>query len=118
MSDRDVRVEFVDAIQERYSAIPEAIRANREVLSLFLPMLRADFALLDGYRYRDEPPLDVPLTALLGAQDRVEVEADLLAWGEHGRPFEFRSVPGGHFFHREDPDLVTGTVGGLLRGVC
>jgi surfactin synthase thioesterase subunit len=85
------------------------------MMALLMPMLRADFTLLDGYRYRDEPPLELPVTALLGQDDPVETAADLRAWSEHGRPFEFRQLPGGHFFHREERDLVTDLVGGLLR---
>lgn len=106
---------FVAAVQERYAAIPDAVRANRELMDLLLPMLRADFALLDGYRYRDEPPLDVPLTALLGQEDRVELAADVRAWSEHARSFDFRALPGGHFFHKDERDHVTDVVGGLLR---
>lgn len=106
---------FVAAVQERYGAIPDPIRNDRALLALFLPTLRADFTLLDGYRYRDEPPLDVPITAFLGQQDAVETPADVRAWSEHARSFDLRTVPGGHFFLRESRDLLTDALGGLLR---
>ncbi len=93
---------FVDAVQERYGAIPDPIRDNPEILRLFLPTIRADFTLLDRYRYRDEPPLPVPIVAFRGQDDPVEPESDLRAWSEHtSATFDFVAIPGGHFFLRE-----------------
>jgi surfactin synthase thioesterase subunit len=93
---------FVDAVQDRYAAIPDAIRNNPEILRLFLPTMRADFLLLDRYRYRDEEALPVPIVAFRGEHDPVEPAADLRAWSEHtSGGFEFVTVPGGHFFLRE-----------------
>jgi len=106
---------FTDAVQERYGAIPDAIRNNPEILRLFLPTMRADFTLLDRYRYRDEPPLAVPIVAFRGKDDPVEPEPDLRAWSEHtSASFELRTVPGGHFFLRESRSIVIGHVRGLL----
>jgi medium-chain acyl-[acyl-carrier-protein] hydrolase len=93
---------FVDAVQDRYGAIPEAIRSNPEILRLFLPTMRADFTLLDRYRYQDEEPLPVPIVAFRGQDDPVEPATDLRAWSEHtSAGFELVTLPGGHFFLRE-----------------
>jgi medium-chain acyl-[acyl-carrier-protein] hydrolase len=106
---------FVDAVQERYGAVPEALRRSPDLLALFLPALRADLGLLDRYRHRDEPPLATPITALYGTGDRVEDPADVRAWREHTDRFEVHPVPGGHFFHREAVDEVADRLNPLLR---
>jgi medium-chain acyl-[acyl-carrier-protein] hydrolase len=109
---------FVDAVQARYGGIPEAIRSSPELMSLFLPTMRADFALLDRYRLREEPVLDVPITAWHGQEDTIEDEGDVRAWSEHTRgPFQLRKMPGGHFFLRDSTDEVTDALNAILRTI-
>jgi surfactin synthase thioesterase subunit len=106
---------FVDAVQERYGAIPDAIRGNPEILRLFLPTMRADFLLLDRYRYADEPPLPVPIVAFRGQDDPVEPPSDLRAWSEHtSAGFELVTLPGGHFFLRESRAPLVAAIGARL----
>lgn len=107
---------FVAGVQQRYGGIPDAIRNSPEMMALFLPTLRADFSLLDRYRYVDEPPLAVPMTALHGADDRIEDAADLRAWSEHtSAGFALHTLPGGHFFLRDARDEVTDRINTALR---
>lgn len=107
---------FVDAIQERYQAIPAPILENQELLDLFLPTLRGDFTLLDRYAWAEGAPLSVPITALRGQQDTLVAREDVDAWREHtSGAFEVATIHAGHFFLREAPDDVTGVVGGVLR---
>lgn len=107
---------FVDGVQARYGGIPDAVRANPELMALFLPTLRADFGSLDRYRYKDEPPLAIPITALFGTRDPVEDPADCRAWSEHtDRGFAAHGVDGGHFFLREGQDEVIERINAALR---
>jgi medium-chain acyl-[acyl-carrier-protein] hydrolase len=107
---------FEQAIQERYGGIPEAVRANRELMALFLPTLRADFGLLDRYRYVDAPPLAVPITAFRGTEDRVDEPSDIAAWSEHtSGAFALHALSGGHFFLREARDELTDRINAVLR---
>jgi len=107
---------FIAGVQERYGGIPQAIRDNAELMGLFVPTLRADFALLDGYTHRPEPALPMPITALRGRSDDTVVAADIIAWGSHtDGTFVHRTLPGGHFFHQDDPDLVLDVLTPLLR---
>src|SRR5581483_3596406 len=48
---------------------PPAVRANRELMELLLPTLRADFAAAQTYRFSTEPPLTTPITAFCGQDD-------------------------------------------------
>lgn len=106
---------FVDAVQARYHAIPEAVRRDREVLQLFLPALRADLTLLDTYVHTEEPPLPVPITAVVGRQDDLVAEPDVREWRAHtSANFDMRVIFGKHFFLREDAEDTADLVGGIV----
>lgn len=107
---------FIAEVQRRYNAIPEALLAQPRVLDLFLPSLRADFRLLDTYRYVDEAPLDVPITVFYGQDDPLVKPAGLRAWQEHTtRPLQLRPLPAGHFFLERCAPEVADTIAGALR---
>lgn len=97
--------DFVAALRLRYQGLPAAVLEDAELLSLFLPALRADFTLFDTYAYEAGGPLDCPVSAFGGARDPEVRESDLLAWREQTRgPFELRRFAGGHFFLKEEQD--------------
>lgn len=106
---------FVQAVQDRYRAIPEPVLRDPGIMALFLPALRADLTLLDQYAYVEEAPLDVPITALFGREDTLVEEADVRAWHVHttGR-FEARGLYGGHFFLRDQAEDTSDLVAQLL----
>src|SRR5690606_26410192 len=80
---------------------PEEVLANEELMSLTLPVLRADFLLCGGYGYRQRPPLRCPLHVLAGEDDRA-TEDQLLAWRQESvGEFSLDVFPGGHFFIHE-----------------
>jgi surfactin synthase thioesterase subunit len=64
-----------------------------------MPMLRADFEVVDTYEYLPEEPLDCPIHVFGGEKD-LEVPTDqLLAWAEQTRAaFSSKIYPGDHFY--------------------
>lgn len=98
--------EFVRAIVERYDGIPEMVLREPELLSLFLPALRADLAALEGYAYEGAPPLPIPITALVGRDDPNAPAEDVAPWRDQtSAAFAMHTLPGAHFFintHREE----------------
>lgn len=52
-----------------YAGTPPEMLANQELMALLLPAIRADFALLSRYRYRQRPRLDVPMNVQAGYYD-------------------------------------------------
>ncbi len=90
---------FLAAVQTRYQPLPAAVLQDAQVLSLFLPALRADFILFDDFVLTPGDPLDGPLSAFGGEQDEEVLVDDLPAWQglTRGR-FRLRLLPGGHFF--------------------
>ncbi|AKH87110.1 gramicidin dehydrogenase [Streptomyces sp. CNQ-509] len=78
---------------------PRELLEDEELMRLMLPTIRADFSVLENYRYGPEPPLPVPLTVLGGADDPLVPVPDLEGWrrqtdGDAG----LRLLQGGHFF--------------------
>ncbi|MDQ1738531.1 MAG: hypothetical protein QOE53_183, partial [Pseudonocardiales bacterium] len=77
---------------------PEMLE-DREMMGLLLPGLRADFALVECYRYRAEPPLDLPIHLLLGDADPHVEPGRAAGWSwETSQPVQRHCYPGDHFF--------------------
>ncbi|MBE9170818.1 thioesterase [Pleurocapsales cyanobacterium LEGE 06147] len=98
--------EFIEELR-RLNGTPETVLANDELMQLLLPVLRADFAVLETYTYQPEPPLSCPLAALGGLQDP-DVSGEMLkAWQEQtSTDFSLQMFPGDHFFlHTAQPLL-------------
>jgi medium-chain acyl-[acyl-carrier-protein] hydrolase len=94
--------QFIEILRQRYNGIPAAILAEPELLQLFMPMLRADFKMIELYQYRAEAPLDCPITAFGGAQDSLALPDDLAAWqAQSSGAFRMQLFPGGHFYLQE-----------------
>ena len=55
---------FVEQVSKRYGALPKLIIDDPELMRLFMPTLRADLAVCETYEYRDDKPLDCPISAL------------------------------------------------------
>jgi medium-chain acyl-[acyl-carrier-protein] hydrolase len=90
--------EFLDGLR-RYEGSPDEALRNAELMSVLLPMLRADFSLTETYVYTEEPPLDVPIAVFGGLGDPVVERFELTGWREHtSRAMTLRMLPGDHFF--------------------
>ena len=95
---------------ERLGGVPPEFAADREALELFLPALRADLRLLEPYQPPPARPLDVPVTVLRAAGDDI-TDRDAAAWRETTTAeCRLHTLPGGHFFLLEQPDLVCAVV--------
>ncbi len=98
---------FLDAVEQRYGPLPAVIRRDPQLMGLFLPALRADFGLLDAYRFVDAAPLPVPLSAWMGRDDAIVTRSQCSAWAVHtSAAFQLAEIPGGHFFLRDAADDV------------
>ena len=75
-------------------------------MELFLPLLRADFAVSETYIYSPEAPLNCSISAFGGLQDKEVPFEDLEKWGDQtNRSFTLRRFPGNHFFVHSARDL-------------
>ncbi|MEH2290153.1 thioesterase II family protein [Nostoc sp.] len=102
----------------RLNGTPEAVLENAELMQLLIPILRADFAVLETYVYTTEPPLNCPITAFGGLQDR-EVNCDQLqAWREQTNAgFSLQMFRGDHFFLHSAQSLLLQSLSQELRQI-
>jgi medium-chain acyl-[acyl-carrier-protein] hydrolase len=77
------------------------------VLELFVPTVRADYELVETYRYTEEPPLPCPITTLAGLADPETVQERLELWERHtAAGFSLSLFPGDHFFLHGHPEVL------------
>ena len=96
--------QFIEKLR-KYGGTPEAVFQEPQLLDLFLPILRADFALNDNYTYINEKPLKCPVTAFFGTHDKIAPKDYVSAWKEQtDSQFDLHMIKGGHFFLNEQTE--------------
>ncbi len=106
---------FLAALQARYQAVPAALLADRALLSLFLPALRADMEIAETAELAHLPRVPAPATVFVGEEDSTATVIDAARWRAWvGEPFAVRTLAGGHFFlkgpNRALLDVIAGTL--------
>ncbi|MEK2479514.1 thioesterase II family protein [Streptomyces noursei] len=121
MEDRDPPLhglpqdEFVERVK-KYSATPDDVFADPELLDIFLPILRADFTVCETYTYQPGRLLPCPLSAWGGIDDDTVDSTELEGWRNHtSGKFNSQFFPGGHFYLRgAEPHLAERITGELI----
>lgn len=100
----------------RLNGTPSSVLDNPELMQLLLPMLRADFAVLETYVYKHQQPLDCPITVFGGLEDTEVSHDNLLAWQEHTKAsFSIQMFDGDHFFIHSAQELLLKTLAESLK---
>jgi len=95
---------------------PRELLDNEELMAVMLPTIRADFAVLETYEYREEPPLPVPITVFGGTGDPVVPLSKLNGWRDHSAVgCRLRLFSGDHFFLHSAATEVIHAVTQILR---
>jgi surfactin synthase thioesterase subunit len=90
-----------------FGGIPPDILRHKELLALMLPTIRADFTMVDDYRFTEGPPLAMPISVFAGRTDRAVNSTSLSDWaGETTGGVELEWFDGGHFFIDQDRGAV------------
>lgn len=98
--------EFKESLR-RLAGTPEEILQDEDLMNLVMHVLRADFEVDETYSYADAAPLECPIAAFGGIDDRDVSEADVAAWGVHtSREFSLHMMAGDHFFVFRSPDFL------------
>ena len=92
--------ELIDQLRT-LNGTSEEVLVNKELMSLTLPVLRADFLLCGRFEPQQRPLLKCPVHVLGGKDDRATTE-QLIGWSKetHGS-FSVDMLAGGHFFIHE-----------------
>jgi medium-chain acyl-[acyl-carrier-protein] hydrolase len=90
--------EFVKVIRD-YKGTPIQVFSHPELLELYLPILRADFALSENYIFMDQAPLSTEAVLIAGEADEIASVEEVFAWENlFATPPEKEVVTGDHFF--------------------
>jgi surfactin synthase thioesterase subunit len=108
-------VEFTRALV-RLNGIPTEVLKSVEMLKYMLPILRADFAACETYRYREGAPLRCPMSIFGGDHDSRVDRGRLGAWSDHADGyFSLVMFPADHFFLRTCQTALLNAINHELR---
>jgi medium-chain acyl-[acyl-carrier-protein] hydrolase len=98
-----------------YNGTPAEVLANGDLMALMLPTIRADFALVDSYRYRPGLRLNLPVTVFAGTGDTHCQPEQVSAWErETAAPCRVDWFDGDHFFIHDQQAAVLAHIGQAL----
>ena len=103
--------EFVHALKE-LNGIPSELLDFPEIIEVLLPALRADFEIVESYRYTpNKPPLDILIVAYGGLNDPRISREQLEGWATQTNS-DFKSIyfPGDHFFINVAKDEIVRSI--------
>ncbi len=95
---------------------PDLILDDPELMSLILPIVRADFTINETYKLFDNAYVNCPILALGGNEDHLVNQSFLEQWRPYTtREFDVAMLSGGHMTFRENPqpllDVIVSKLG-------
>lgn len=81
-----------------FNGTPRAVLENQELMSLALPILRADIAIMETYQFHPGTPLEHAMTVLCGRDDPTVRPRSLVGWQHHAQEPDLVMLPGDHFY--------------------
>jgi medium-chain acyl-[acyl-carrier-protein] hydrolase len=107
--------EFVAMLRD-LNGTPKEILEDPEALRMLLPMVKADFEVIQTYEYRHEPQLSSRIRVFGGTRDSTTGEELLLPWRKHTTgSFSLSMLPGSHFFIEESRAQLLAIIAHELR---
>lgn len=107
--------EFLAALR-RIAGYHDASMDDEEFRELMLPTLRADVRMQEGYLAETDARLDVPITAMRGAQDDVVSPGDIAEWRDATNgPYQAVEMPGGHMYFTDNASAIIEIAAGEPR---
>jgi surfactin synthase thioesterase subunit len=93
--------------------------ADREMLGLMLPAVRADYTAIETYRAAEDARVACPITVLVGDDDPNTTLDQARSWARHTTAdCELRVYPGGHFYLFDQIPRLAEEITGMLDGVA
>lgn len=110
LSDED----FLEKLQE-YNGTPVEVLQHRELMQLLLPIIRADFSVVEEYSYRPGKLLGIPLTVYAGTRDDHEMPEQVSGWSEETVSVcNVEWFDGDHFFINSHRNEVVASINATL----
>jgi medium-chain acyl-[acyl-carrier-protein] hydrolase len=90
--------------------VPAALAEDERLRAVAEPAVRADFAMLSGYRHQRRPPLSCPVAVCFGTEDPAPRGA-WLGWRRQTTgALWLRALPGGHWLLDDACDDIAGVL--------
>jgi medium-chain acyl-[acyl-carrier-protein] hydrolase len=108
--------EFIENLC-KLNGTPREVIQHPDLLSLLLPVLRADFQAIQTYEWSHSlsAPLLCPIRAFGGVTDVHVAEGDIRAWRAQTKgAFSLHMLPGDHFFIHSQQNALVNLVGKYL----
>lgn len=87
----------------RLAGTDKRVLGDEELIRMILPAMRADYKAIETYEWIPGPPIDCPITVLVGNNDPKTTVDEARAWKKHTtRDFTMHVYPGGHFYLGSD----------------
>ncbi len=87
---------------------PSDVLADRQMMAALIPLLKADYEVLETYTHRTDASLSCPLFACAGESDREVTPDGLAAWQRFSSgPYRMHWFSGGHFYLCTQPRALT-----------
>ena len=100
-----------EQLMKLYYARAERVIENQELLELFLPMIQADFRVVESYIYDEAPPLACPITVFGGTKDQEITREEFVSWYRHtDNAFTLHMFEQGHLFLRSEQARIVQTL--------
>ncbi|WSA79988.1 alpha/beta fold hydrolase [Streptomyces sp. NBC_01799] len=111
--DRDFRNRLLEL-----RGTPPELLENEELMELYIPVIRADYSILDNYQPGDSVDIGCPILALYGSADDDAGRVVTEQWGAYTRAsFSAHEIPGNHFFVHSAEEEIVGRIGAHLAAV-
>jgi len=102
---------FSQIIRHFEIATSEQMLADSELRHLMLPVVRAEFAMVQAYVYRRIAPFEVPITCFAAKSDPYVDRRHALGWGRFTNArLQLLIREGKHFAVLDDKEFLTGTI--------
>ncbi|OPF73189.1 thioesterase [Streptomyces antioxidans] len=95
---------------------PEELLENDELMELYIPVIRADYTILDNYRRDPVQDVNCPILGLYGDADSDADKSAMSAWDAYtSGSFSLEPIKGDHFFLDDATEHVIQRVGAHLN---
>jgi medium-chain acyl-[acyl-carrier-protein] hydrolase len=103
--------QFLDELDRRFAAVPDAVRREPDLLELLLPALRADIRAIETYAPLTADRVQCPVRVYGGADDRHPRPEQLAGWQRVAeQAVRVRTFPGDHFYLNSQRDALTADI--------
>ena len=106
--------EFIDEIHS-HGTIPEEFFTNRSLTKLFMPVVRADYSLIEHYCDTKHYVLDCPIVGFYGENDEMVRPEETAGWANYtSHEYISRIFPGDHYFYYDSQEEIADIIKGII----